>query len=642
MGIHPVDSTTQTEERGMRRKGAARAVVVLVAALGLLSSVAWTPARSRSADDALALLTALRSDLGGILRSATASWRNSRWSVLAVSLDRGDTLFAIGSSDALAPASNLKLLTTATATHLLGTDFRFQTFLLASGSIEGGRLQGDLVLYGTGDPGLSDRFQPSGMSVLESFADSLTALGVRTVEGDLVGDGSYFSGPLLGDGWNPNDLNDSFAAPSTALSFNENVFTLRLRGAGVGSKLEVLTLPDAAGVPIDNRSTFGGGAGLRVRREHPLEPVLIEGQVPAGAREIWRQLTVPDPAHFAASVFRHVLEQRGIHVLGSTRSTLDTQGSHLTRRRVFAPAVEREPAPRILARHVSPPLLEYLVVVNKRSHNLLADHVLKTVGRVVEGDGSFPGGARAVAGFLARDVGVDTSHVALYDGSGLSPMNRVSAADFVALMSFMSKQGTFEAFLGTLPEAGSRDLRRMSRTAAAGNLRAKTGTIRSVSALSGIVHTSSGERIAFSIISNAVPSTGGVKGVEDRIGSRLASFDRPAPTDEMAGAVLAQSSAPTAAEGQGLSAPASPAMSTTAAEVPVESSDGSGLGDGATDPAAPVAQTHRVSVGDNFTVIARRYGIPVNSLIEANPELSPRRLKVGTLVSIPVRTARPQ
>jgi D-alanyl-D-alanine carboxypeptidase/D-alanyl-D-alanine-endopeptidase (penicillin-binding protein 4) len=623
-------------ERGlMRRNRVFRGVGALAALAAAFCMSAWTPATRSADDDALALLTALRSDLNGILRAATSSWRSSRWSVLAISIDRGDTLFAVGAGEPLAPASNLKLMTTATAVDRLGPGFRYQTFLLASGPVVGGRLQGDLILYGTGDPGLSDRFRPSGRNVLEAFADSLVALGVVTIEGDLVGDGSYFSGPLLGDGWNPDDLNDAFAAASGALSFDENVFTLRVRSLGSGVT-DITTLPEGAGVPVLNQAVVGDGGGLSIRREHPTQPIQVQGSVSSAGREVWRQMTVPDPAHFAASVFRGVLEQKGIRVMGSTRTASGTAESGVTGRTIWAPGVTAQPAPRLLARHVSPPIIEYLTVVNKRSHNLLADQVFKTLGRVVEGEGSFAGGSRAVSSFLGS-IGVDTSRVEIHDGSGLSTFNRVSAGDFVTLLAHMADHRDWEAFWGTLPEAGNpRELRRMGATAAAGNLRAKTGTIRNVSALSGVVRSTKGERIAFSIIANHVPSTGSVKRVEDRIGSRLASFGRPltaAPVPTMMAA------APDTVE----SAPTVTAQAPTVPTAP----DGGAAAEPAAEPAGSEGptqqnkQTHRVQSGENLTVIARRYGISVNTLMEANSQLSPRRLQVGTMISIPSTSPRP-
>jgi len=615
-----------------RRLGLIMAVAATVTAIGTpVSFVAAAQADAiQIGEDGSRLVAALQADLESILRVAAGNGRSSRWSVLAVSLDRGDTLFAASHSDALAPASNMKLLTAAAAIEHLGPDFRYQTFLLASGPVHAGRLEGDLVLYGTGDPGLSDRFSPNGLSVFRAFADSLSALGITIVEGDVVGDGSYFEGPLLGDGWNPNDLNDWFAAPSSAISFNENVFSLRVR-AGSESTPEITTLPAGAGVPFVNSARVGTGPSLSIRRTHPSLPILVQGALARGRPEVWRQMTVQDPAHFAASVLRTVLEESGIQVIGGTRVAHAPQESALTRRRVWAPALASERPPRILARHTSPPLTEYLDVVNKRSHNLLADQVYKTMGRVMLGDGSFRGGARALERFLSGSVRRETLQLAIYDGSGLSSLNRMSASDFVAVMDHMAAGDRWDPFWGTLPEAGNpRELRRMARTAAAGNLRAKTGTIQSVSALSGMVRSADGERIAFSIISNQVASTSGAKGIEDRIGSRLAAFTRPLGAS---GDVLASSARLDDAAGPAESE--APAESRTEAE---ERGPGEVAKDSVTVPTEVALHEHRVQQGESFTAIARRYGVPVDALQEANPGVLPGRLQVGTLVKVPVKT----
>jgi serine-type D-Ala-D-Ala carboxypeptidase/endopeptidase (penicillin-binding protein 4) len=627
----------------------------LMAFLGL-SALAWTPFHDaqgqtppveRIADEPVeGTVAALRAELDGILRTALGSWRASQWSVMAVSLDRGDTLFSENASGVLAPASNMKLFTTAAAVQKLGPDFRYQTFLLATGPITEGRIQGDLVLYGTGDPGISTRFHPRATAVFEAFADSLLAAGISSVEGDVVGDGSYFTGGLIGEGWNPNDLNDAFAAPSSALSFNENVFQLRVRPTGpAGGPPEILTLPEAAGVPVQNDARIGGGGRLIIRRTHPTLPIEVTGGIAAGSREVWRQMTVQDPAHFAASVLRRILEERGIRVVGGARSAYTVEESVVTGRRLWAPAVDGAPhgSPRVLARHISAPLVEYLSVVNKRSHNLLADQVFKTLGRIVEGEGSYRGGALAIARFLEDSVGVDASQLAIYDGSGLSSLNRTSAAHFVSLMDYMTRDGDWATFWETLPEAGNpRELRRMSQTLAAGNLRAKTGTIQNVSALSGMVRAANGERIAFSIIANAVSSTNGAKGIEDRIGNRLAAFERPF-----------QASSPPTLAGGDASAPA------TAGEVALADGTGPTTADAATDDlitrtdpargsASDLAATepvvaegddeerrHQVRSGENFSVIARRYGVAVSALVDANSDLDPRRLMPGMWLTIP-------
>lgn len=614
--------------------GSPRWLVVGLAAFAAAAPVSQNAAGAAPDAAAANVLQALRADIEEILRSATGRWRTSRWSILAVSLDRGDTLFAANPGEALAPASNMKLLTSAAAIEQLGPDFRYRTFLLSSAPVTDGRLEGDLILYGTGDPGISGRFQGSGTSVFEAFADSLASLGVFVVQGDVVGDGSYFSGPLWAEGWSATDLNDWFAAPSTALALNENVFTVRVRPGPADGPPEVLTVPDGAGVPILNDARVGIGPALTVRREHPTLPIVVQGAIQPGGREVWRQMTVPDPAHFAASVLRAVLEERGIRVLGIVRAAHDPSHSQVTGRRLWAPALDARRTPRPLASHVSPPLFEYLSVVNKRSHNLLSDQVLKTLGRVVVGEGSFEGGARAIERFLAGSVGLETSALAIYDGSGLSHLNRVSASDFISLVAWMAREGDWTTLWETLPEAGSpQGLRRMYRTAAAGNLRAKTGTIENVSALSGMVRAANGERIAFSIIANHVPSTGGAKTVEDRIGSRLASFERPSSG---AGAPVVASVLPPGAltGGETPGAVAGPALDGSMEVTPAES------GDVPFDAEMEQRGRHRVRPGENLSVIARRYGVSLDAILEANPAVRPHRLRPGAWVEIPAAGPR--
>ena len=570
----------------------------------------------------------LREDLRTLVESNGR--RSTRYSVLALSLETGDTLFDRGSHDLLAPASNMKLLTTAAALRYLGPDYRYQTFLLADGPIEQGRLRGDLVLYGTGDPGLSVERQ--GVEILEALADSLGRAGVRVIEGNVVGDGSFFSGPLLGDGWNPDDLNDWFTAPSSALTFDENMVTLRVVPSAPGLAPEIHTLPGGADVPMQVTAVTGGGGGrVRISRDDPTLPISIEGSLSPNGSEVWRQMTVQDPPRFAASILKTVLEERGIVVMGTVATVTDAAASTVTARSLWAPGVDaKRTGARIVATHHSPPLLDYLKIVNKRSHNLFADLTLKTLGRMVDGQGSFAAGSAVVHRFLANEVKTDTLGVVMHDGSGLSALSRVSAATFVDVLKHMSRTPLWDPYWETLPEAGNpRELRRMYRTPAAGNLRAKTGTIEHVSALSGIVRSANGERILFSIIANDVPSTGSAKVIEDRIGVELASFERPfQPVAEIRMAVLDSIGpeaetpvveTPTASE-------APPALVATIAPNPMPARP--------TAP-APAPRTHKVVSGDNLTLIARRYGVTLNALVAANPRLSPRRLLPGIELKIP-------
>jgi D-alanyl-D-alanine carboxypeptidase/D-alanyl-D-alanine-endopeptidase (penicillin-binding protein 4) len=466
-----------------------------------------------------------QADVESVLGSP--GWTRATWGVIAVSLDTGDTLFAHNPDTPLVPASNVKLLTTAAALHYLGGDFRYRTFALATGPVVKGVLQGDLVLYGTGDPGLSDRFHPSRGAVFDTLAAQLRGAGIERVAGRVLGDGTFFSGPDRVADWDAADLNDWFAAASPALSYNENVVTLRVEATRAGEAPRVHTLPDHGGSPISNEARTVGGrpsSRLIVERPDPLEATLVRGDLPTSAPDVWRRLTVQDPVLFAAHGFLGALEAAGIVVDGGPGRVTDVSASALGATKVFS--TQATGGPRVVAEYRSPPLREYLAVINQESHNLFADMVLRTVGRVVEGEGSYAAGARAVERYLYREVGLPEGSVHLVDGSGLAATNRAPPSAFVAVMDHLARSPVWETFWATLPEAGGRQLRRMRQTQAAGNLRAKTGTIRGVSALSGMVRTHDGERIAFSIVGNALPSAWGAKRLEDRIGARLASLTR--------------------------------------------------------------------------------------------------------------------
>jgi D-alanyl-D-alanine carboxypeptidase/D-alanyl-D-alanine-endopeptidase (penicillin-binding protein 4) len=475
-------------------------------------------------------LIELRRELDEILREAGSP--TSRWGILAVSLDRGDTLLALNPHGALIPASNMKLLTSAAALYFLGPEFRFRTFLLGQGQIEAGILHGDLLLYGTGDPTFSELFFPSEATALESLARDLIQKGIETIRGDLAVDGSYFRGPELHPEWNPSDLNEAFAAPVAALSVAENLITLRVvPGPWIGAPASIHTMPPGSGLQVHNTArTESPGTRSRIwlDRAEPSRPIGIEGEIPLRGREVWRELPVPDPLLFSGRQMERILAENGVRIQGGLRVIRDAGHSPISS--TPPPGRGLGSLHRILAVHASPPLLDLLRVVNKQSNNLLAETVLKTMGRVVLGDGSFAGGAEAVERFTFDVVGVPPSSVTVRDGSGLSPQNRVSPGAIVQILEHLARSPEWEEFLRTLPEAGvRRELGRMSRTAAAGNLWAKTGTMDEVSALSGMARTRSGEQILFSVLSNGVASERRAKRAEDRIGIALSSLDRLPP-----------------------------------------------------------------------------------------------------------------
>ena len=540
---------------------------------------------------------ALRRDLSRII--AEPGWSGDEYGVMVVSLDRGDTLFALNPDRPLAPASNAKLFSTAAALYYLGPAFRFTTFLLADGPIRDGVLDGDLILYGTGDPSISGRMLEGPTAVMRAMVDSLVAAGVREIRGDVVGDGSYFDDQWVGPGWQENDLDAWYGAPIGALSFAENVVSIRFEPTAPGRPARVSSNPVTRELALENRVSTVSSGTSRVSFERRDDRLIAHGQVRSGSGGIARSIPVVDPANYAAAALRAVLEQRGVAVAGAVRSVRRPTDSRVS----FAsgtPSLVGGTAPRVLAAHLSPPLGEIAAVTNHVSHNLFAEALLKAVGRLVAGEGTFAAGGAAIQRFLERELGSAPVTISQVDGSGLSRNNLLSARTAVRLLDYMPKSDVWESYFSSLPAAAVPDglEQRMRGTPAAGNLRAKTGTIRRVSALSGYVHSADGELLAFSILANDVPSTARAKRSEDAIGARLAAFSRSAAT----------------------------------AMRPVSTAVRSGSGSPA---ASGGGRVHRVAGGETLDGIARRYGVSVAALRRANPEVEPRRLQIGQRVRIP-------
>jgi serine-type D-Ala-D-Ala carboxypeptidase/endopeptidase (penicillin-binding protein 4) len=468
-------------------------------------------------------------------RLMAAGSRSERWGLLVVSLDHGDTVYAWNAHEPLAPASNMKLFTSAAALHLLGPDFRFPTYLLADGPVVNGVLEGDLVLYGTGDPELGSLSTERPSDAFAAFVEAVQAAGIREIRGTVLGDGTHFTGDPRRPSWNPADLDNWYAAPVSALSFNENMVTLRVAPERApGLPTTVRTIPDGAAIPLRNQSrvSSSGGDRLAMFRSDPDAPIQIAGTMRPRQVEAWRSLTVSDPPAYAASVLAGTLEAAGIRVIGrsGSRSGSIQTASRVSGRTLVAPALAPTRELRTLAIHRSAPVSELLNPVNKRSHNLYAEVLLHAMARIAGETPDFEGGARTLQRFLVDEVGVDGATLHVEDGSGLSRLNRTSAAGLIRLLAFMDASRHSETFTRSLPVAGNRrELSRMQRTPAAGNLVAKTGTISRTSALSGVVRGADGERLAFSILVNDVPSTWAAKRAEDRIGAHLAGFRRGTP-----------------------------------------------------------------------------------------------------------------
>src|SRR5712691_6631618 len=447
------------------------------------------------------------------------------WGIEVVSLSNGKTLFAQNADKLFTPASNTKLFTTAAALALIGPDYNFRTTVETNGTLDKhGRLIGDLVLVGRGDPNLSGRELPyllrterneHPIHVLEQLADELVQKGVKYVDGDLIADDSYFAFERYGEGWSQDDLVWGDGAPVSALTINDNVvFVNILPGDRVGERAFVSITPFADYYRIDNRIiTTPGGTQRKIfiNREPGSTQLTLWGNVPlddAGASE---DLAIEDPAEFAATLFRGLLQTRGISVYGRQR-TRHTELASLSTFTVTASAPARggdEPMRSlqnqalVLASYQSKPLVEDVRVINKVSQNLHAEILLRLLGREKGTAGTVEGGLEVLRGFLTQ-ASVPADQYLFYDGSGLSRQNLVTPHAVVQLLRYAAEQPWGNVYRSTFPVSGVDGSLsdRFKNTKLQGRVNGKTGSLGGVKALSGYAKTDKGEQVVFSILSN--------------------------------------------------------------------------------------------------------------------------------------------
>jgi D-alanyl-D-alanine carboxypeptidase/D-alanyl-D-alanine-endopeptidase (penicillin-binding protein 4) len=444
-----------------------------------------------------------RARADAILSAAKAG--KGHWGVLIVDAATGETLYAHDPEKYFTPASNTKLFTTIPALALLGPNFRWRTTLESRGALDTlGRLRGDVVLVGRGDPNLSNRKFPYGTAVerdgppekvLAELADQLVARGIKQIEGDIVADDSYFPAERYASGWAIDDMTFSYGAPVSALAVNDNTLIVELRPAdSEGAPAWFGVEPWAEFYEFVNEvrtAAAGAKADVSADREPGSRRVVLRGSIALAAEPRRISLAVEEPAEFAAALLKRLLESRGVRIYGHARAQHEST----------ALATEN---PVILAEHVSGPLLDDVRLVNKISQNLHAELLLRAIGREKGTAGSTAAALQVVQEFF-KSIGIREGDVATYDGSGLSRLNLVTPRATVTLLAWAAKQPWAEPFIATLPVSAQDGTlaERMKATPAAGRIHAKTGTLGSVNALSGFADTLHGARVVFSMFGNA-------------------------------------------------------------------------------------------------------------------------------------------
>ena len=525
----PATRPTPTPTPAASRKPAPQAAPTPSAAQTPTPAASPTPTPAARPTPAPAqTLEELRARIGEVL--ARPEFAASRLALKVASLDTGRVVFEQDAGRWMQPASNMKLYTVAAALDRLTPDFRFVTSVYAPARPDAsGTVRGDLTVYGRGDPSYAVRFNPEGDTSYTRAVDELAGLvaaeGVRRVEGDLVGDESYFAGPPLSPGWEWDDLQWWYGAEVSALSVNDNSVDLSVKpGASVGGPARITLGPATPLVTVVDRTTTterGTPRRLSVTRPLGQNTIEVRGSLPVDDRGYTASVAISRPALMFVTMLRAALERRGVVVTGQTR-TVDAQGRADGRPLEVSSLVE-------VAARKSPPLSVIAAQILKPSQNLYAELLLRALGKASSSDprlSSEDAGARAVGQFL-QQAGIDPSGLVMLDGSGLSRANLVTADTTLKLLTHMSRHRFGVAFREALPVAGlDGTLRnRMKGTPAHNNVRAKTGTLGTATTLSGYLFTAAGERLVFSLMINNPPRDADPRsGFTDALAVLLASF----------------------------------------------------------------------------------------------------------------------
>jgi len=447
------------------------------------------------------------------------------WGIKIASLKSGAVLYESNAHKLLKPASNAKLFTGALALDRLGPDYRIKTSIYQTGRRPAPeKLEGNLIIYGRGDPSFAARFhRGKHQESLESLVDAILATGLREVRGQLIADETYFTGPPFGAGWVWDDLQYNYGAEISALCLEDNVLDLWFSpGQSLGDPGRLTVNPGTDYLAFFNQTrttTPDKKPQIEIYRPVGSTNVYLSGELPLHSSGSYTgSVTVPRPAAFFITHLQKALEHRGLRVAGGSRaiSQIELQSSP-----EFARSERQE-----IASVYSPPLGEIVARMMKPSQNLYAQLLLWQIGALsnapallkasfLTGNGPAPNiyetnlptteeaGLSELKKFLQK-IGIKDGDVLLEEGSGLSRSCLVKPNAIVELLQFMNRHPHRQAFRDALPLAGVDGTlqSRMRGTAAAGKVRAKTGSLRYTNTLAGYITTALQEELVFSLILN--------------------------------------------------------------------------------------------------------------------------------------------
>ncbi|MDD2983218.1 MAG: D-alanyl-D-alanine carboxypeptidase/D-alanyl-D-alanine-endopeptidase [Crocinitomicaceae bacterium] len=425
--------------------------------------------------------------------------KNASIGIQVIDLSSGQVLVQNQEKTSLLPASTTKLFATASAFEMVGANYQPKTRIYYQGELStAGVLKGDLWIRGGGDAALGSRYYTDNESeFLDRWADTLYKLGLRKVQGAVVGDGSEFGYAGAPDGWSWGDMGNYYGAGPSGLAIYDNMLKYYFKVNTVLGAVPVLTktFPEVEGFRFFNYISGSKAAG---DNSYIYGAPYSLDRFGTGSLQMNTSITVkgsiPDPELQFAVEFTKALQKRGIEISEKAKGARSMSLSAAWKR--YASNHQ------LVYTNIGSSVNTVAHWTNQKSVNFFAEQLVCLIGYNKNGDGSTENGLRQLNQYW--NTRINTSGLYLKDGSGLSRSNGISAEHFCGLLNYMNQSKNKEVFRSTLPVAGiSGTLSDVCRNQAAqGRVFAKSGTMSRIKSYAGYVDTKSGKKFAFAIIFN--------------------------------------------------------------------------------------------------------------------------------------------
>lgn len=401
--------------------------------------------------------------------------------VVVANAETGKLLATHNATTALTPASCQKLITTATALNVLGSDYRFKTTISINGKLENGIIKGNLTINGYGDPTLQSKYFKHDKSFVNSVVDMLQQQNITRIEGEIQTNTNYFNSSIPRT-WIWEDIGNYYGAVPHAINYRDNLYTLFFKSGEANTPTKITQIiPENTGLSFQNNVKssainkdlayiFGGDIANKRR---------IEGTIPKNRQNFKVKGALSHPDICLINDLKQALKQRNIQVANKKIRVKNK---------------------KTLFTFYSPLLPDIVRETNKKSINLFADNLLFAIAKQQSGDADWTIGCQAILDFW-KSAGVNISNAKLLDGSGLSHFNAVSADFFNQVLCRMYRDENFTASLPVATKSGT--LKYFGRNSSfKTNFRAKTGSMGGVRSYCGYLKNHAGKTLAVTIIIN--------------------------------------------------------------------------------------------------------------------------------------------